>query len=120
MQERFAGHVTLTWSASDEALNASIPAMLLQPLLENAYKHGVERSSQPVSIRIDAQRQGDELRIEIHNTGTLQATTGSGIGLRNCRERLALVYGDRASLTVAPTDGGVTASVTLPYEVFRA
>jgi len=120
MQERFAGHVTLTWSASDEALNASIPAMLLQPLLENAYKHGVERSSQPVSIRIDAQRQGDGLRIEIHNTGTLQDTPGSGIGLRNCRERLALVYGDRASLTVAPTDGGVTASVTLPYEVFRA
>jgi len=119
MQERFAGRVTLTWNAADEALEASIPAMLLQPLLENAYKHGVEKSSQPVSIRIDAHRVGDDLRIVIHNTGTLQAP-GSGIGLRNCRERLALVYGERASLTVAPLADGVAASVTLPYEPFRA
>jgi len=41
---------------------------------------------------------------------------GSGIGLRNCRERLALVYGERAKLEVVPVSDGVTASVTLPYE----
>jgi len=116
MQERFAGRATLSWNASDEALNASIPAMLLQPLLENAYKHGVERSSQPVAIRIDAQRDGDKLRIVIHNTGSWHDAPASGIGLRNCRERLALVYGERANLTVAPVADGVAASVTLPYE----
>jgi sensor histidine kinase YesM len=120
MQERFAGRATITWNATDEALNASIPAMLLQPLLENAYKHGVERNSQPVSISVDAHREGDVLRIAIHNTGALREAQGSGIGLRNCRERLALVYGERASLAVAPFQDGVTASVTLPYELFRA
>src|SRR4029453_17388262 len=100
MEERFAGGVTLSWNTTDEALDASIPVMLLQPLLENAYKHGVERSSQPVNIRIDAHRESDELRIVIHNTGAWRETPGAGIGLRNCRERLALVYGERASLTV--------------------
>jgi len=120
MQERFAGRVTLRWNATDEALNASIPAMLLQPLLENAYKHGVERSSQPVSIRVDARREGDDLRIVIHNTGSWHDAPGSGIGLRNCRERLALVYGERANLAVAPDADGVAATVTLPYEPFRA
>jgi histidine kinase len=120
MQERFAGHVTLTWNATEEALNASIPAMLLQPLLENAYKHGVEKSSQPVAIRVEARRQGDELRVLIHNTGAWNGAPSAGIGLRNSRERLALVYGERASLAVAPVADGVAATVTLPYEPFRA
>jgi sensor histidine kinase YesM len=119
MQERFAGRVTLAWNTSDEALDASIPAMLLQPLLENAFKHGVERSSQPVSIRVEASREADELRIMVHNTGAWRDAEGSGIGLRNCRERLALVYGDRARFTVAPLDDGVAASITMPYERFR-
>ncbi|HET9473361.1 MAG TPA: histidine kinase [Steroidobacteraceae bacterium] len=120
MQERFAGRVTLTWNASEQALDAAVPAMLLQPLLENAYKHGVDRSTEPVSIRVDAQRQGDELCILIHNTGSWNPAETSGIGVRNCRERLALVYGDRASLMVAPDADGVVASVTIPYEKFRA
>lgn len=120
MQERFAGRVAISWNADDAALEAAVPAMLLQPLLENAYKHGVERSSEPVSIRVIAQREGDDLRIVIHNTGALREELGNGIGLRNCHERLALVYGERARLTVAPLDDGVAASVTLPYEPFRA
>lgn len=120
MQERFAGRVAISWNADDAALEAAVPAMLLQPLLENAYKHGVERSSEPVSIRVIAQREGDDLRIVIHNTGALREERGNGIGLRNCHERLALVYGERARLTVAPLDDGVAASVTLPYEPFRA
>jgi len=119
MQERFAGRVAITWSASEEALNASIPAMLLQPLLENAYKHGVERSSEPVSIRVEARREADDLRILIHNTGAMQDAKESGIGLRNSRERLALVYGDRARLSVAPLDDGVAASITMPYQPSR-
>jgi two-component sensor histidine kinase len=115
MQERFAGRATLAWNASEEALDAAVPAMLLQPLLENAYKHGVERNSDPVAIRIDARRDGDELEIRIHNTGRWNGTESGGIGLRNCRERLALVYGGKASLTLAPQDDGVAATVTLPW-----
>ena len=57
MQERFADRVTLTWNVADDALDAAVPAMLLQPLLENAFKHGVERSREPVTIRIDVEAQ---------------------------------------------------------------
>jgi Histidine kinase len=120
MQERFAGRVTLAWNASEEALDAAVPAMLLQPLLENAYKHGVERSNEPVAIRVDAHRKGNELKVRIHNTGEWNASGSAGIGVRNCRERLALVYGDRAKLTLVSDADGVTASVTVPYTRFRA
>ena len=120
MQERFAGRATLDWNASEEALDATVPAMLLQPLLENAYKHGVERSSEPVAIRVDAHRKGNELKVRIHNTGEWNASGSAGIGVRNCRERLALVYRDRAKLTLASDADGVAALVTIPYEKFRA
>jgi LytS/YehU family sensor histidine kinase len=115
MQERFAGHVSLTWNIADDALEAKVPAMLLQPLLENAFKHGVERSREPVAIRIDAQRDKDELRVTIHNTGSsLPATPTDGIGLRNCRERLELIYGARARLAHEQDGDGVTVRLTLP------
>ncbi len=90
MQERFAGRVTLTWNVADDALDAAIPAMLLQPLLENAFKHGVERSSEPVAIRIEARRKGDDLRVDDpQHRHARWPRTAPGIGLRNCRERLA-------------------------------
>ena len=99
MQERFAGRVTLTWNIADDALDAEIPALLLQPLLENAFKHGVERSREPVTIRVAAEKPGAELHVTIHNSdSSLPATPSNGIGLRNCRERLELIYGARASL----------------------
>ena len=95
---------------------ATVPAMLLQPLLENAYKHGVERSSQPVQIRVEARREGEELHVLIHNSGSLNDPQSAGIGLRNCRDRLSLVYGDRATLTLTSDANGVAAALRLPYQ----
>ena len=116
MQERFAGRVTLAWNVADDALDAKVPAMLLQPLLENAFKHGVERGREPVAIRIDAVKHADELHVAIHNTGSsLPATPSTGIGLRNCRERLELIYGARASLQLEQEGNGVVAQLTLPF-----
>jgi len=116
MQERFAGRVTLTWEVAEDALDAEVPALLLQPLLENAFKHGVERSRDPVAIRVAAERRGDELLVTIHNSdSSLPVTPSTGIGLRNCRERLELLYGARASLRLEPDDNGVTARLAIPY-----
>jgi len=117
MRERFAGRVSLEWRIAEDTLDAAIPALLLQPLLENAFRHGVERSSQPVAIVIDARRDGARLRVMIHNTGgTLPAQPGLGIGIRNCRERLEVLYGGAARLDLVPDDTGIAATVTLPYE----
>jgi hypothetical protein len=117
MRERFAERVTLDWQIADDVQDAVVPSLLLQPLLENAFKHGVERSSQPVAIRIAARREGAQLRVSIHNTGgDLAAQPGLGIGLRNCRERLGVLYGDRAALALTTDVGGVAADVLLPFE----
>jgi hypothetical protein len=115
MEERFAGRVSLTWNVAEDALDVQMPAMLLQPLLENAFKHGVERSRVPVEIRIDAAKVGDVLQVTIHNSeALLPATPSIGIGLRNCRERLELIYGSRASLELVQEAGGVSARLAVP------
>jgi hypothetical protein len=116
MEERFAGRVTLRWNVADEALDDAVPAMLLQPVLENAFKHGVECSRVPVTIRIDAKRDGESLHVTIRNSGTLLAAThGLGIGLRNCRERLELLYGKSAGLELSQDGDGVIAHLRMPF-----
>jgi hypothetical protein len=121
MQERFEGRAVVQWEVAEEALDVPVPPMLLQPLLENAFKHGVERNTEPVQIVVRAARIGDSLRVDVHNTGSSLKGNGadspdeSRVGLRNCHERLRLLYGLAAELNVsdAPT-GGVCASVRLP------
>jgi hypothetical protein len=117
MQERFADRVTIGWTVDDAALDGSIPAMLLQPLLENAFKHGVERSRDAVRIEIEGRREGDQLRIAIRNTGsTVANVTPDGVGLRNCRDRLAVLYGDAGKMLLTQLPNAVEASVTLPWQ----
>jgi histidine kinase len=121
MQERFADRVTLSWKVDDAALAGSIPALLLQPLLENAFKHGVERSREAVRIDIEGHREADQLRIAIRNTGsTLANDSGEGVGLRNCRERLTVLYGEAGKLQLTQLPGAVEAAVTLPWQEHRA
>jgi LytS/YehU family sensor histidine kinase len=116
MQERFIGRVLLTWHVEDAALDAGIPAMLLQPLLENAYKHGVECSAAPVEIDIAARRMGDMLEVTLRNSGALSGSPGAGIGLRNCRERLSVLYGASATLDLRAESGTVIAKLTIPWQ----
>jgi len=121
MQERFADRVTLSWDVDNAALGAAIPALLLQPLLENAFKHGVERSRSAVRIDIAARRDGDQLHIAIRNSGSvLGSDRQEGVGLHNCRERLSVLYGDAAQMQLAQLGEGVEASVTLPWQEHRA
>lgn len=115
MQERFADRVVLTWNVDAELLDATVPVLLLQPLLENAFKHGVERSIGPVSIDLRARAAGESVVLEIRNTGSsLPADYRDGVGLRNCRERLKVIYGDSASLQLVGEADGVVVRVTLP------
>jgi sensor histidine kinase YesM len=118
MEERFAGRVGLEWRVEDEVLDAAVPALLLQPLLENAFKHGVERSTVPVAIAVGARREGERVLLSVSNAGTLAGTGTAGIGLRNSRERLAVLFGAAASLDLVARNGEVIASVSLPWERF--
>ena len=115
MRERFRDRVTLSWQADRTLLDIRVPALLLQPLLENVFKHGVERTVTPVRITISARREGGSLEIVVSNSGSmLEPEHGDGVGFRNCRERLSILYGDAASLRVRNEGDGVAARVLIP------
>ena len=119
MEERFSGRVSIDWQIDEHAMSARVPAMLLQPLLENAFKYGVEQTTGTAHICIAADRRQDRLDITIHNTGSaLPSAWLEGVGLANCRERLRVLYGNAAALDVR-NDGtaGVLASISLPWDV---
>lgn len=118
MQERFGERAVVRWNIASDVLNVPVPSMLLQPLLENAYKHGVEHNTEPVFISIAAERTGSSLHVKIHNTRsalTPEAPADQGVGISNCRERLRLLYGTAARLRLEEDGaGGVQAIVLLP------
>ncbi len=115
MRERFRDRVTLSWQTDRTLLDIRVPALLLQPLLENVFKHGVERTVMPVRITISTRREGGSLEIVVSNSGSmLEPEHGDGVGFRNCRERLSILYGDAASLRVRNEGDGVAARVLIP------
>ncbi|GAB2561463.1 histidine kinase [Dyella jejuensis] len=114
MRERFRDRVTLAWQADQTLLDTPVPALLLQPLVENVFKHGVERTVSPVHIRISVRRESDSLEIVVSNSGSMLAPEHrDGLGFRNCRERLSIIYGNAASLLVRNEGDGVAARVSI-------
>jgi hypothetical protein len=96
---------------------AAIPSFLLQPLVENAIKHGVGATSLPVSLRIEVSARDERLKICVQDDAAsshIAAIKGTGLGLANVRARLAAVFGDSAFLDAAPTASGFRACITLP------
>lgn len=99
-----------------------VPPLLLQPLVENAIRHGLEPKVEGGRIEIAATRDGDGLRLTVRDTGVgpgAAPTGGTGFGLRQVRERLATLYGVRAAFELHAADdaeGGTTAALALPLE----
>lgn len=116
MEERYAGRVTVSWKIDDTALGCKVPVMSLQPLLENVYKHTVERSRHPTNITVSARCEAGSLLMSVEDDGgTLLADTDAGTGLKNLRQRLAVLYGDDAGLTIEQlSPAGVCAVMRLP------
>ena len=118
MEERFSGRVSTEWQIAEDALAVQVPAMLLQPLLENAFKYAVEQTTGTAHIRIVACRGEDRLILKIYNSGsTLRRGWREGVGLTNCRDRLRVLHGHAATLDIH-SDGaaGVVASISLPWD----
>ncbi|WP_313806325.1 histidine kinase [Sphingobium sp.] len=99
-------------------LNACVPGLILQPLVENAIKYGVSRTSSPVTITIAAREEDGMLHLSVTDNGDKppsKADAGSGIGLANVRDRLTARFGDRGRIDHGPgTGGGFTVNLTLP------
>ncbi|WP_164511933.1 sensor histidine kinase [Lacticaseibacillus daqingensis] len=126
---RFADRLRYTESIPAECANVSVPQLLLQPLVENAIKYGVEAVNHPVSIHLEIQRVHDKLQVQLFNDGpaydpptqahrhTLHASS-TGVGIDNIQTRLHLLYGERASFTISNVpEQGVLIVIKFPVEL---
>ncbi|MDP1535516.1 MAG: histidine kinase, partial [Rubrivivax sp.] len=104
----------------DGLLSAEFPPMMIQTLVENAIKHGLEPKPEGGTLRIAAEVVHGKLAVSVIDSGLgfgKAATACTGVGLANIRERLALLYGSQASLTVTePAAGGTAVTVAVPYK----
>ena len=118
---RFADRLTVTVDLAPEVADARVPLLIVQPLVENAVRHGLAPRVREGTVMIRAVRDNGCTRIEVEDTGVglpsgWSLNSARGTGLRNLASRLAAEFGDSAVLDVSPRDGGgVRASVTLPY-----
>jgi len=94
----------------------ALPPMLVQPLVENAIRHGLEPKLDGGEVALSMRRDGDRVRIEVADTGVgFGAVTRGGVGLTNIRERLRLLYGDAGRLEVADAvEGGARVTLLVP------
>ncbi|HEY8534796.1 MAG TPA: histidine kinase [Vicinamibacterales bacterium] len=121
-QMRFPDRLRVAWSVDDEARAALVPDMLLQPLVENAIRHGAAKRAGATRLEVAARVEHGVLRVSVRDEGDAGeveapgAEAGEGVGLSNTRERLRTMYGSAASLTLASTAaGGMEATVELPF-----
>ena len=119
-QVRFADRLRLDIRVDPAALDGLVPCFLLQPIVENAIRHGITHCENDGVLEASAVRDGSSLRLLVRDTGpgagkVLQS--GSGIGLRNTRERLAHFYRNNFLMKAAPlATGGFEVAITIPYE----
>ncbi len=122
MQVRFQGRLTVTTDIAPDVMDALVPNMILQPLVENAIKHGVEQIEGDGRIGVSVARRDAQLVVRISDNGpgvrdaTSAARAGGGVGVRNTVARLEQLYGTGQSFALkAGDDGGTVAEVRLPY-----
>jgi signal transduction histidine kinase len=121
-QVRFSDRLRVVYAVDDVALDALVPSLILQPLVENALRHGLTEQIGDAVLEISARRDGDMLELAVRDNGRgVAAGTPDGIGLENTRERLATLYGGRASLELRlHPQGGTIAVIRLPWRTVAA
>jgi two-component system LytT family sensor kinase len=115
---RFGERLIIEEDIQPECLTALLPGMLLQPLYENAVKHGVYESTETVVIRTSAHKENGQVVISVSNNidpESVVTRKGAGIGLINVRSRLELFFGEKADLTVTRKDDSFNVTVKFPY-----
>src|SRR5262245_13493144 len=118
---RFGDRLVLRYEIDADATSAEVPNLLLQPLLENAMRHGAARIRRPCEVTLSARHEGAWLKLLIENDGPACSAAAEqpkpGVGLANTQERLRLHYGDNFQFEYLPrTQGGVRINLQLPYQ----
>lgn len=119
-EARFSERMRIDFVVPRGLSHATVPALILQPLVENAVRHGVDRSESMTTIRIAAKRVGDSLRLVVEDDSVASGSprAGTGLGLTNVRERLQAHFGERGRLLAnSVLTGGFRAEISLPLVV---
>lgn len=113
---RFPERLRASFEVEPAAAGACVPGLILQPMIENAVKYGVAPTRRPVHICVRARVHGGMLEVTVSDDGDgAKAANGTGVGLRNVRDRLTARFGDAAWLTAGKrAEGGFTAMLTMP------
>ena len=120
---RFSDRLTVEKQVADDTLEALVPTMLLQPIVENALKHGVGSSPGPHRVTVSAARENGSLVLEVGDSGGgfTEHEAQDGIGLSNTRERLKQLYGPTHRLEIGTArGGGASVRVTIPFVISHA
>ncbi len=118
---RFTDRLEVTVAVAPDVVNARVPLFIVQPLVENAVRHGLAPRVRAGSLIVRAIRDNGRTRIDVEDDGVglppgWNLHDGTGTGLRNLASRLAAEFGDAAAIEInAREGGGVRATVTLPY-----
>lgn len=119
-QTRFGDRLTVTMDISEETWEARVPNLVLQPLVENAIRHGIEPNARPGVVELRARREGGMLLLEVRDNGRGIPKGGfsrEGVGVANTRARLVHLYGKRQSFEYLPGEAqGLTVRLTLPFQ----
>ncbi|HEY6247781.1 MAG TPA: histidine kinase [Pyrinomonadaceae bacterium] len=115
-QVRFSDRLSVRWEIDDSARDALVPAFVLQPLVENAVRHGVAKRVENGLIEVIARREGATLILIIRDNGPgYQRGSPEGVGLTNTRARLAAMYGADAELRIESDARGTSAVIRMPF-----
>lgn len=116
-QERWQERLRIDWDIEERAGSAAIPPFLLQPLVENALRHGIGARMEGGTISISARRDGAHLMLRVADDGVgFPAAHAERTGIGNLRQRLSTVYGDAANLTIELLAAGAAVIIRVPYE----
>ncbi len=122
-QVRFSDRLRVEWSIENRARSALVPDLVMQPLVENAIRHGVARRAQAGTLVISARVVGAALELGVRDDGAgIEAAESEreGVGLSNTKERLRTLYGEAASVTITSrAAGGTEVLLRLPYRTGR-
>jgi LytS/YehU family sensor histidine kinase len=116
-QVRFGSRLTLDLSVAPETARAWVPPLLLQPLAENAVRHGVATRLDGGTVKVSTRRAGERVVIVVWNPRDADTRRGgTGFGLDIVRRRLHAVWGDAAALAIESAAESFQVSITLPFE----
>jgi LytS/YehU family sensor histidine kinase len=123
LKMRMEERLTIDFDVPDGLRTAAFPPMMLQSMVENAIKHGLEGKPQGGTLKVRAEVAHNKLRVIVADDGLgfgAKPSDGTGLGLSNIRERLKLLHGKQGALNIEPNQpSGVIATIEVPYQLAK-